>query len=230
MQKKLIIANWKSHKNKQEIITWLQTFRTGVENLKLDAYQIVIAPAFPFIDLVGQILADLPGCSIGAQDVSPYPLGKYTGAVAATQLKNLGCSHVLIGHSERRQYFKETSQVVVQKVDQALDNQIQPIICITQAEISHQAEALSKEARTHSIVAYEPISAIGTGMGEDVLQVQTVSQEIKAKFGPVPILYGGSVNPNNVNEYLLVTDGILVGTASLEVEEFLNLLKKIEED
>lgn len=230
MQKKLIIANWKSHKTKVEAVAWLGTFKAGIKKLKLDAYQIVLTPSFPFIDLVSQTLSTVPSCAIGAQDVSQYPLGKYTGAVAATQLKSSGCSYVLIGHSERRHYFKETSQIIAQKIDQALDNQLQPIVCVTQAEVENQAAMLNEAARSKCIVFYEPIGAIGTGMGEDVSQVQAVTRLIKASFGQVPVLYGGSVSAQNINEYLLVADGVGVGTASLEATEFLELLQKIEEN
>ena len=229
MHKKLIVANWKSHKTLSEATEWLKLFKAGIADKDLSQLRIGIAPSFPYLELAKNALIELPNCFVVAQDISQFPHGKYTGAVNGAQLKSVGVTHVLIGHSERRRYFGETHQLVAQKIEQAVDNDLQPIVCVTEDQIEQQADALDKALKSKCIVAYEPLSAIGTGMGEDVPAVRATTAKIKEHFGAIQILYGGSVSPHNIIEYLMVTDGVLVGTASLDVQEFLNLIHKSQE-
>jgi len=229
MNKKLIIANWKSHKTKTEVLVWLEHFVTHFPRQILANFELVLTPSLPYLDLVNEYLkkSNLDGIKLASQDNSPYPLGKYTGATAAAQLRSVGCNYALIGHSERRRYFAETPQIIAQKVDQALANNLVPIVCVDDDQIEEQAQLLNEASRTSCIVLYEPLKAIGTGMGEDVGIVQKAVALVKQSFSQVPVIYGGSVNVQNISEYLLVADGVGVGTASLDVEEFLTLVDKL---
>ena len=226
MHKKLILANWKSHKTKAEVVAWLEYFVANFPKPVFTDFDLVIAPSTPYLDLLAEYLqkSGVSQIKIGSQDVSPYPLGKYTGAVAAAQLASVGCRYVLTGHSERRRYFGETPQIVAQKIDQALENGLQPIVCVDDDQINSQAQVLTPQLRSQLIVLYEPLSAIGTGMGQDVPAVTQAVDKIRQQFGQVRVIYGGSVAPHNISEYLMVTDGVGVGTASLEVGEFVDLL------
>lgn len=230
MHKKLILANWKSHKTRTEVITWIEYFIANFPKPVLTDFDLVITPSLPYLDLVAEYLqkSGLDQIKIGSQDVSPYPLGKYTGAIAAAQLVSVDCRYVLIGHSERRRYFGETPQIIAQKIDQALENGLQPIVCVDDDQINSQAQVLAPQLRSQLIVLYEPLSAIGTGMGQDVPAVTQAVAQIRQEFGQVRVIYGGSVAPHNISEYLMVTDGVGVGAASLEVGEFLALIEKLK--
>jgi triosephosphate isomerase len=226
MQKKLLIANWKSHKSQSEAKAWFTTFTTKLSAQKNESYEmsVVVAPSSIYLESAIRLVEHVSSISIAAQDVSQFPLGSYTGAIAATQLFSLGVRYALVGHSERRRYFGETSQVVGQKIEQLLENAITPIVCVDEKEMQQQAEMISTEHRRQCVVAYEPVSAIGTGIGEDVSHVTGVISIAKQAFGDIPILYGGSVDLRNINEYLLVADGALIGAASLDPAQFFQLL------
>ncbi|MCA9372970.1 triosephosphate isomerase [Candidatus Woesebacteria bacterium] len=222
--KKMLIANWKSNKTEEEVAAWLQEFGASAVLQQDISVSVVLAPAAPFLPMVAAFCQEHSQISVAAQDVSRFPLGSYTGAVAAAQLASLGVSSVIVGHSERRRYFGETNQFVAQKVDLLLEAGITPVVCIEEEGIQSQVELISAQHREKCIVAYEPLSAIGTGMGEDIPQVQKVVAEVKTAFGDVAVIYGGSVDERNLPEYLLASDGVLVGGGSLDVKEFIQLL------
>ncbi len=226
MQQKLLIANWKSHKSQSEAKAWFTSFTSELSAKKIEGYElnVIVAPSNIYLETAIRLVEHFSNISIAAQDVSQFPLGNYTGAIAAQQLSSLGVRYALVGHSERRRYFGETNQVVGQKIEQLLENAITPIVCVDEKEIQQQAEMISKEQRKQCVVAYEPVSAIGTGIGEDVSQVKDVISVAKQAFGDIPILYGGSVDLRNINEYLLVADGALIGGASLDPSQFFQLL------
>lgn len=211
---KLIIANWKSNKTAAQVEEWFQ----GISiNVPAEA-QVVIAPSFHELALVA---TKLPArVMLGAQDVSSFPMGSYTGAVNAQQLKAEGVSYVIVGHSERRRYFHETHQDIAAKVEQVVANAMSPILCVDEDYIDAQADALESASIPNLVVAYEPLAAIGNGHNAPVDQVTRVIGNIKQKFGDVPVIYGGSVDERSVHEYLLVSDGVLVGTASLDPQSF----------
>lgn len=226
---RLIVANWKSHKTLPEAIDWTKKFRSFIESHrqkfeKPGAPLIVIAPPYPFLFQVAELLTGLPNVSVGVQDISPFPAGKYTGAVSTRNLEGLPITHAIVGHSERRRYFRETNQEVANKVDLLIEAGITPIICVDQPYIDSQAYLIDKKLRMKCVVAYEPLESIGTGLSQEVAKVLPIVDEIKAAFGNLPIIYGGSVDVENIDTYLLATDGVLVGGASLEVEEFEKLL------
>ena len=195
--------------------------------------KVVIAPAYFLLPAVAQeieqtkqLVAERLGAhlSLGAQDVSHLGAGSYTGAVAAVHLASMGITHVIVGHSERRRYFHETNQDIVGKVDQALDAGITPVVCVDRAYSQEQITMLQREWLNRLVFAYEPLAAIGSGKNAALSQVKEEVNKIKALAGSVPVLYGGSMNDQNVSEYLLATDGGLVGTASVEGKSFAELL------
>lgn len=231
--RKLLIANWKSNKNYSQIDTWLSTFEKETEVIvaldKLE-FQIVICPPTPLVMHLHEWQKKsllFPHVSIGVQDISPFPAGSYTGAVSGPNLEGLDIRYAIVGHSERRKYFKETSKDVALKVNQCIENSITPIICVDRKEIAAQADLIDPEKYKHLVIAYEPIEYIGTGMSQDVTEVLAVCREIRSAFGEAIIIYGGSVNPDNIDEFLEhdEVEGFLVGTASLDPEEFVDLMK-----
>lgn len=225
MDRKLIIANWKSHKSEAEALQWLEHYRQQL-GAKRHHARVVLSPAFSLLPLVSSFLEDhpLPETVVGVQDISPFPAGAYTGAVSSLNLKGFAVEYALVGHSERRRYFHETHQDVANKVDQALLAGITPVVCLDRDYIEAQANALDGAALAQCVVAYEPLEAIGSGQFEPVAEVISVRDQIRQVFGEVPIIYGGSVSAANVAEYLEVLDGVLVGSASLDAVKFAELL------
>lgn len=232
---KLLIANWKANKSAAGAKLWFDDFEKTL--IKLLAGQkltqkIVIAGSFPLLSLVRDRLDLLKlqmasqiengaGLELGVQDISQYGAGSYTGAVSGQNLAWLQPNLVILGHSERRKYFQETSQSVAAKVDQALDLPADAVICVDRAQVTAQAQAIKISQSQQIMVAYEPVEAIGSGIHPGVDQVKTVVQEIKTAFGHnLSVLYGGSVDELTIRQYLLVTDGVIVGTAALDGTQF----------
>lgn len=228
MQTKLIIANWKSNKDIYSIKNWFEEISKalqGVQNLEI--MEIIIAPPYPFLQMVKDEIEkhNLP-FKISVQDLSSFPAGKYTGAVSGVNLKGLSVSHSILGHSERRRYFRENHQDIALKVEQSIEAGIKPVLCIDKSYLEEQAGVLKSEHLDKVIVAYEPLAAIGSGNGESVGQVSEVIKKVKQIYSSdTKVIYGGSVDEFNVNEYLLVSDGVLVGTAALDPIKFANIIK-----
>ena len=195
---------------------------------KSETADVVLAPPFVFIDQVSQSIKDFSHLKLAVQDLSPYPAGSYTGAISAVNLKGFQVEYAIIGHSERRRWFHETNNDLALKTEQALTNKLIPIICVDGKNMASLAAKLEEKVWQQCIIAYEPVDAIGTGMGQDISLVRQAIAQIKTHFGQVKILYGGSVDERNINEYLLLTDGVLIGNNSLAVDNFLQLLKEIK--
>lgn len=211
---KLIIANWKSNKTTALTEEWLAGFSAEIS----DQTTVVLAPPTSLLSLVA---AKLPtGTKLAAQDVSSFPMGSYTGAVNAQQLKSLGAEYVIVGHSERRRYFHETPQDVAAKIEQATANNLIPVLCLDEDYIEEQAAALESKDIPKLVIAYEPLAAIGSGNNAPADQVTAIIAKIRQVYGQVPVIYGGSVDERSVKEYLLISDGVLVGSASLDPEQF----------
>ena len=218
-----------------------------VDSSKVDA--VICAPAL-FLDQLVQVAKD-SFIGIGAQTMHEEKEGAFTGEVSGHQLQDLGVNYVVIGHSERRQYFNETDEAVQKKVQAAFENNLTPIICvgetleqreqnetvnIVSAQVMAALEGLSEENVEKSVIAYEPIWAIGTGKtatADDANDVcQAIRETILDGFGEevansVRIQYGGSVKPNTVAEYMGQSDidGALVGGASLEPASYVALVE-----
>lgn len=221
---KLIIANWKSQKTLDAAQKWWNDFSSSFQESAHNT--VVVAPSFTLLSST-EVLASDTGIHLGAQDVSSYPMGSYTGGVNAQQLKDMGVEYVIVGHSERRRYFHETHEDVAKKVREVLAANMTPVLCVDKEYIDDQAALLNTKEMLACVLAYEPVAAIGSGQPEDVGTVKEVINQIKAVFGPVPVIYGGSVTEINVQEYVLVSDGALVGSASLDGEKFAALVNSL---
>lgn len=215
----IIIANFKSHKNKDEVNEWVS---------KIDAHptskllKILLAPSYSSFPSIKSANINLCG-----QDVSPFPPGAYTGAVNSSQLKELQVKYCIIGHSERRRYFHESDQEIANKAELLLDEGITPIICLDSSYINSQISALSDAARSQSLFAYEPAEDIGGTEAAPNDQIQSTFTQIQKLLNTqTPLIYGGSVNPDNVNELLKLTNlqGFIISTSSLDPSTFIELL------
>jgi triosephosphate isomerase len=248
MRKKLIVANWKMHKTAQEARDFVDSFIPQVYDHQRD--EIVLCPAFVAIPATVEALADAP-IGVGGQDMFWKKEGPYTGAVSAHMLRTAGCTHVILGHSERRQYFGETDDTVNRKLHAALAAGLKPIVCVgevleereaglTDSILRRQCSIAFREVsgpQAHPlVVAYEPVWAIGTGktatpeLAADAHRV--IRAEAAQAFGidvaaKMRILYGGSVKPENARALMSQDeiDGALVGGASLDPKSFAAIVK-----
>ena len=240
MTNKTIIANWKMN-GSVELIDQLCPALT--EWSKSDpAANAVICPPFPYLNLVKQALFD-SDIALGAQDCHEQEAGAYTGNVSADMLVEMGCTHAILGHSERREYHDEVDGLVQAKALAALAKGLVPVICVGESLVDReQGKALAVVAeqaknsvptgqKGEIILAYEPIWAIGTGRVPSIDDIAEMHQMLKTAMAEhvgseLAVLYGGSVKAANAAE-ILATDGVdgaLVGGASLKAEEFLGIL------
>lgn len=227
---KTVIANFKSNKSVQEYQDWLQIFQEYLPKLH-PSLQVVLAPSFPALPLFSKWLASTNSSQIflGVQDLSCFPAGAYTGAVSAQNLHDLGVTYAILGHSERRRYFHETTQDVTNKIAECVANQITPIVCVTSDQVEAQAAAIDDTHKTKLLVAYEPIEHIGTGISDSEENILTTKERVVAAFGDIHYIYGGSVNPSTESSVLHeeAIDGFLVGTAALNATTFTSLLSSL---
>lgn len=208
---KYFIANWKANKNLQETLDWIDQF--------LKVYQpkpnstVIVCPPSPFLAMIKQKINQTNNLKLGAQDISLYEEGAYTGETTAKSLSRL-VDYVIIGHSERRKYFQESNESIHQKINLAKKYQIEAILCIRD-----QNDWLPNSGV--KIVAYEPVYAIGTGNNEPVEKAIDLKNKLNLPQNVV-YLYGGSVNENNAKDYVQSDkiDGLLVGGASLNPQSF----------
>jgi triosephosphate isomerase (TIM) len=248
IRKKLIAGNWKMNKTASESVQLAQELVAEVG--KIVDIDIVICPPFTSLESVGKVV-DGSTVKLGAQNMHPETNGAFTGEIAAPMLRAFFATHVILGHSERRQYFAETDAFINKKVLAALKNQLRPILCVgetlaereagstlkvVQTQLEAALEGVSKEQATSVVIAYEPVWAIGTGKVATTEQAQEVHAFIRSLltklFGDpiaqkVRILYGGSMKPANAPELLAQKDidGGLIGGASLESRSFVELVK-----
>lgn len=209
----LIVANLKSNKTEEEAKTWAEELnKASIQNK-----EIVVCPSFIHLSTVRKILS--PGIKLGAQDISIFDEGPYTGEVNGKQLKEF-VSYVLIGHSERRESFKEDQVTLEKKVNQAIKFGITPIFCV-QDENTEIPENVK-------IVAYEPVFAIGSGNPDTPENAKNVADSIRKKNPNLKVLYGGSLNSENVRSFTNTQSirGVLVGGASLDINEFTKIIEK----
>lgn len=218
MKKSFIVANWKSNKATPEVEAWLKEVKLEAQNTEV---KVIICPAYVHLPRLKQAVSeDALRVSLGAQDISPFGPGAYTGEVNGLQIKDFA-EYVLIGHSERRTHFKETDEEVLQKIQRAVEVGLTPIFCI---------QDVSVVADEVKIVAYEPIFAIGTGKPDTPENANAVARKIKEKNKHVEyVLYGGSVTAENIKSFgeMEALSGVLVGKASLDAQEFSLIVKNI---
>jgi len=211
------IANWKAEKNFNDSLEWARSFSTLSQKYHNPNVQIVICPPIAFLSSIRSLLQPLiPSIKFGAQNISQFNNGKFTGEITAQMLKDL-VDYVIIGHSERRINNNETDNNVNLKVEQAYQNEIKSIVCVS--------ESTQKIPDKTDIVAYEPLSAIASGNNFPVESVIKFKQSLDLP-NTSNFIYGGSVSKNNINTYLenKEINGFLIGTASLDPNEFFNLL------
>lgn len=213
-----VIANWKSNKSISEALDWLA--KVGPQIPKADNLKIVVCPTFSALSEVKKAITvgNFP-LLLGAQDLSPFEAGAYTGEESAEFLSALA-SMAILGHSERRQNFGETDEMVAQKVKQATENNIIPLVCVQDSN--------TKVPKNCKLVAYEPVWAIGNGNPDTPADAGEVAKKLKEKYGEdLNVLYGGSVNSENVQSFVAEENisGVLIGSASLSSEEFLKICK-----
>jgi triosephosphate isomerase len=243
MRRPIIVGNWKMHKTIAEAVALVEALKASVASIQ--GVDIGVAPPFTALMAVAEALRG-SAIFVTAQNMHWEPQGAFTGEISAAMLTDVGCKRVIIGHSERRQYFAETDATVNRKLRAALNAQLDPILCIgemlEQREGNATFEVLEQQIRQglaeipadgmqRMVMAYEPVWAIGTGKTATPAQAQEVHAFIRGLLGAlygkaladeVRIQYGGSVNAGNI--HLLMTqpdvDGALVGGASLEASSF----------
>lgn len=224
--KKYVIANWKSNKTLAEVAFWLNNFPKNEESQRaLLNLEIILAPPYPFLALAKEIIIErqLP-IKLAVQDLSPFGNGAYTGEISASNLQNLNVEYAILGHSERRRFLNETSQLVSDKVNEALGWKIKPILCLDRPYFTEQARLLKTSAIKQCMLAYEPASAIGTGQAENVDDLLGIRKELEVIYQQQKLIYGGSISADNISSYLRVCDGVLLGGASLDLNNFIDLL------
>jgi triosephosphate isomerase len=244
MRKKIIAGNWKMYKDlveSAELVSGLKTKLTSVES----DVEVVLCPPFTSLAVVANLLKGSP-MKLGAQNMSDQDEGAFTGEISWKMLKSAGCEYVVLGHSERRQYFHESNELINQKAKKALGNGLQPIICvgetlderekgITDLVVSTQVKGVLHEIPSTDmskvVIAYEPVWAIGTGRTATPAQAEEVHMHIRKLLSQlynwhvadaIVIQYGGSVKPDNAAELMAQPDidGALVGGACLKAESF----------
>ncbi len=220
MKKLFIIANWKAQKTSQEARDWLEKFLTyNNQHTTINNKEIIVCPPFTLLPMMRDFVEQngLP-LKLGAQDVSPYGMGAYTGEVTAEQLKEF-VDYVIIGHSERRAHFHETDEMVARKVGKTKDYGLIPIICVQGIDTSIPAGV--------EVIAYEPGFAIGSGNPDTPENADAVAKEVKDKHGAESVLYGGSVTSENVASFTSQEhiDGVLIGGASLDASAFIKIVQ-----
>ncbi|MBC7305813.1 MAG: triose-phosphate isomerase [Dietzia sp.] len=246
----LIAGNWKMNLNHLEAIALVQKVAFSLPEKYLEKVDVAFIP--PFTDIRGvQIVieGDKLGFAYGAQDVSVHESGAYTGEISASMLAKLGCTYVVVGHSERRDYHAETDELVAAKAAAAHRHGLTPIVCVGEKlevreagdhvdfvvnQLKGSLEGLTAAQLASTVIAYEPVWAIGTGKTASAADAQEVCAAIRSALAELAdaetaesmrVLYGGSVNASNVGELLEQSDvdGGLVGGASLKPDEFAQL-------
>lgn len=252
-RKFLIAGNWKMNRNAQEAREL--TADIGTELGDQTSVAVVLCPPFTALESVAREISESKATlNLGAQNLYPETSGAYTGEIAPEMLRSLFCTYVILGHSERREYFKEDDTFINRKVRAALDNNLKPILCVgetleereagstldvVEKQLREGLKEVSDTAAENVVIAYEPVWAIGTGKTATPEMAQEVHQAIRnvlvslfgeAKADRLRILYGGSMKPENAGELLAQpdVDGGLIGGASLQARSFAEIVKAAE--
>jgi triosephosphate isomerase len=249
MRKKIIAGNWKMNNNLSETTDLINGIKAALPSSQSEKTIVIICPPYTSLETAQRLLSG-SFIKLGAQDVSLYDSGAYTGEVSLSMLKSVGCSYVIVGHSERRQYHQETNEIINQKAKKVLAGGLIPIICIGET-LAEREKNITNQVLTaqtkgvlsgipaadveRSIIAYEPVWAIGTGKTATKEQAEEAHQVIRnvitqlyssATSEKVVIQYGGSVKADNAKELLSQTniDGALVGGACLKADSFASII------
>lgn len=212
-----IIANWKSNMTIAEALGWLDVVGPNLQ--KRESLKVVVCPVFTDItEVKKEVMVQNYPLMVGSQDLSPFDSGSYTGEEAAKLLKDLVDLSIL-GHSERRQNFGESDEMVAAKTARAKEYNITPLVCVTDENTPVPGGV--------NLIAYEPVFAIGTCNADTPQNANGVAQKLKARYPDVQILYGGSVTADNAKAFLQQEDisGLLIGKSSLDPKEFLKIIE-----
>jgi triosephosphate isomerase len=251
MRKKIVAGNWKLNKTLSEGLSLASEVAELVKNEINSDVQLVLCTPYIHLSEVGKTINDYKHLSLGAQNCYSKASGAYTGEISADQLKSVGVEFVILGHSERREYFNETNQLLKEKTDMVLSRGMTPLFCCGETLAQREANIhigfvcdqlteslfhLDSETIKKVVIAYEPIWAIGTGVTASTEQAQEmhaiIRKHIASKYGEdvaskISILYGGSAKPSNAKELFACADvdGGLIGGASLVARDFVDIAK-----
>lgn len=251
MRQKIVAGNWKMNKTLQEGQVLTSEILMMTESEIQTDIKIILIPSFIHLHSIQNLIASNSKISLGAQNCAEQKKGAFTGEVSVEMLQSIPVEYVIVGHSERREYFQENANVVSQKIDLLLSNDLTPIFCCGEAlsireegkhidfvknQIEESLFHLNIEQFSKLVIAYEPIWAIGTGKTATAQEAQEIHQNIRQfiseKYGKetaenLSILYGGSVKPSNAQELFAQADidGALVGGASLKSRDFIDIAK-----
>jgi len=249
MKSRIYVANWKMNMPLDGALELTKQCKKLMAHQDNKEKQIVLCPTFPALYPIAKLLQSTP-IGIGAQNCSEHEMGAYTGEVSAQSLSQVGCTYCIVGHSERRNYFHETNEIIARKVGKLFGAAINPIICIGETAKEHKdnktLQALeqqldpiinvinnAEQCSDELYIAYEPVWAIGTGKVPDKATLQTtfnwLHAHVQSALQPaksVYLLYGGSVDEHTVKDIAEVQyiDGFLVGGASLDFQKFKNIV------
>ena len=232
---KIVIGNQKMYMNKTDVLAFVDMLK----QTNMDNKEVIVCPTYPFLEYYNDTVP------VGAQNVSINDNGAYTGEVSVSQLKSLNIPYCIVGHSERREYQKETFEDINEKVKRLFENDIVPILCIGESkeqrentdfkafledEITTAIEGLTEDQINKIVIAYEPIWSIGTGIIPTTEEIIEVFDFIKEKLPNTKVLYGGSANVNNIEmlNKIKQIDGYLLGGLSLkpdDLQKFLDIMK-----
>jgi triosephosphate isomerase (TIM) len=250
MRRPIVAGNWKMHTTLSEAVGLAEQLVRQLNVARIDKADVVLAPPFTHLYRLAELLANKPNLHLGGQNCHQEVQGAYTGEVSAPMLRSLGASYVILGHSERRQYFGEDDALIARKVKAALEHNLRPIFCLGEAledrDAGRHLDTVARQLREglfgldadrmrQVVMAYEPVWAIGTGRTASPEQAQEVHAFLRAQlaghFGAelaakTRILYGGSVKPDNAATLFdqADIDGGLIGGASLKAEDFLAIV------
>jgi len=250
MRKPFIAGNWKMNTDSQSSVALAKAVATGSAELARERVSVAVLPPFVYLQAVAHAVSSF-AVAVGAQDAYFEPKGAFTGEISPAMLKDVGCTYVLCGHSERRHVIKESDELVGKKVTAAIGGGLLPILCV--GELLDERDAgkteqvverhlktglagLSAEKMSAVTIAYEPVWAIGTGRTATPQQAQEVHLFIRGWLAKAygrnlaqetRVLYGGSVKPDNAKELMVQddVDGLLVGGASLKADDFVSIIR-----
>ncbi|MBA4144310.1 MAG: triose-phosphate isomerase [Azospira oryzae] len=251
MRSKIVAGNWKMNKSLEEAKALTSEIMAMVADEVKGDTKIVLCTPFPYLLSTKNQLGTNSRIEVGAQNCSEHDSGAYTGETSASMIKSIGIPYVIIGHSERRQYFGEDGKLLAKKVDKVLASELTPIFCcgepleireagtheaLVKKQVEESLFHLTAEAVQKVVIAYEPVWAIGTGKTATSQQAQDMHAVIRTylaeRYGKevaenISILYGGSVKPDNAREIFSCpdVDGGLVGGASLKSRDFVDIIK-----
>ena len=250
MRRNIVAGNWKSNELFSQADELINDIAEGLREFDNTDVDVIVCPPFPYLELVGDASEDVE-FFVGAQNVSKFDNGAFTGEVSAKMLQSMNIDYCIVGHSERRKYFNETNQDVAEKVNKLLEADINPIVCVGESleqreagthfelirsQVSEGLFHLDCEQIKRTVIAYEPVWAIGTGKTATKEQAQEVHAFIRAMLAEkysddvaqeVSILYGGSCNAKNARELFAQTDvdGGLIAGASLKAADFIEIAR-----